>query len=131
MEMRFGMAAGTIRIKRAYEACKEEDGYRILVDRLWPRGIKKERLACPYWAKDISPSQGLRKQFHGTDDFPGFTAAYGEELDCNPAAPDFAALCMEKLHEGNVTLVYASKDEEHNNAVVLRQWLKTAGNYGA
>jgi len=117
------MTTGTIQIKRAYAACDETDGYRILVDRLWPRGIKKERLQCQRWAKEISPSQELRKRFHGTSDFTGFTEAYRLELAANEAARDFLTLCVEQLRQGNVTLVYAPKDEVHNNAVVLKDWL--------
>ena len=114
---------GVIKTKRAYAAEEDGDGFRILVDRLWPRGVKKERLQCPLWAKEISPSKELRKEFHGRGDFSGFQQAYVMELEQNPAAEDFIVLCRQKLQEGNVTLIYASKEEEHNNAVVLKQWL--------
>ena len=117
------MTTGKLQIKRAYAPYDTSDGYRVLVDRLWPRGFTKERLQCQRWAKEISPSQELRKRFHGTPDFTGFTADYVTELDENEAARSFVTLCRAHLNQGNVTLVYASKDEVHNNAVVLQNWL--------
>ncbi|MCI1823590.1 MAG: DUF488 family protein [Megasphaera sp.] len=117
------MATSELKLKRVYTACDECDGYRILVDRLWPRGITKERLHCEMWAKNISPSQELRKAFHGGNHFLGFKEAYVLELEKNMEASSFIALCREKLAKGNVTLVYAAKNEICNNAVVLKEWL--------
>lgn len=118
------MSKGKLQLKRAYAAYEETDGYRILVDRLWPRGVKKEKLHCNRWAKEISPSHELRKQFHGKEDFTGFTAAYQKELAENPEATAFVSDCKNILKEKNLTFVYASKNEKENNAVVLQEWFK-------
>lgn len=117
------MVISELKLKRAYAFYDECDGYRILVDRLWPRGITKERLHCELWAKNISPSQELRKTFHGENYFLDFKEAYVMELEKNPEVSSFIDLCREKLAEGNVTLVYAAKNEICNNAVVLKEWL--------
>lgn len=111
--------------KRIYEPAKNEDGFRILVDRLWPRGIKKETAAIDLWSKDIAPTGELRKWFaHSPGRYKEFTERYRQELDSNPAAQFFADYCAARLQDGNVTLLYSAKDKENNNAAVLRQWLK-------
>lgn len=114
-----------IRIKRVYDPAEAADGARLLVDRLWPRGIKKERAALSRWAKEVAPSPELRKWFcHKAELYPEFTQRYRFELDTSDAAAAFAAECRKLLEDGNVTLVYAAKDTEHSHALVLMDWLK-------
>ena len=111
-----------IKIKRAYDAPSPEDGYRILVDRLWPRGVTKARAKVDLWLKDIAPSTELRKEFaHDPAKWRDFQAKYGEELDRNP---DLLKK-IKRLERENrvVTLVFGAKDEQHNDAVVLRDLL--------
>lgn len=113
---------GALKVKRIYDAPGEGDGTRILVDRLWPRGIAKEKAAIDLWLKDIAPSDMLRKQVHGgLLDWDGFQAAYAAELAVVPAA---VAELRGYLASGPVTLLYAAKDEQQNNAVALRFWLE-------
>lgn len=113
----------SIRCHRIYDKPAAE-GYRILVDKLWPRGIKKEDAVIDLWMKDIAPSNDLRKWFgHDPEKYDEFAAGYRKELDASPSAAEFAALCRDKLAAQDVILLYAAKDEEHNNAVVLREWL--------
>jgi uncharacterized protein YeaO (DUF488 family) len=113
--------AGRIRLKRAYEAPAEEDGVRILVDRLWPRGITKQRAAIEHWAKELSPSAELRKWFgHDPARWEEFRRRYTEELRRRPEQLDeLRALAVGSV----VTLVYGARDELHNDAVVLRDVL--------
>lgn len=114
-----------LRIKRIYEEAGAEDGYRILVDRLWPRGVSKERAALDYWAKEISPSSDLRKYFnHEMDRFEEFTGAYLYEISINKKSKEFLDLVIEKLRLGNVTLLYAAKDATINHVVVLKNWIE-------
>jgi uncharacterized protein YeaO (DUF488 family) len=112
-----------IRIKRVYAEPEPTDGMRILVDRLWPRGVSKEKARVDLWLKAIAPSDALRKQFHGKPDaWDEFRAAYAAELkgaEGEEAAKDLRA----KIADGPVTLLYASRDEHHNNAVALKAWL--------
>lgn len=111
-----------IRIKRAYAPPEPDDGRRFLVDRLWPRGIKKENLQIDGWLKDVAPSTDLRKWFgHDPDRWDEFKARYLSELEDKQDAlePIRAA-----ARQGNVTLVYTAHDEEHNNAVALREYLE-------
>ena len=111
--------------KRIYEPAKPADGFRILVDRLWPRGIRKETAAIDLWRKDIAPTAELRKWFaHTPERYEEFTERYRQELDGNPAAQIFADQCREKLQSGNMTLLYAAKSGQYNNASVLKQWLE-------
>lgn len=113
-----------IQIKRIYEGKSEKDGFRILTDRLWPRGVAKEKAAIDYWAKDISPSTYLRKWYnHEEELFPRFRELYREELDKNPEKENFIQLVKEKLEKEDVTLLFASKEEKRNQAVVLAEWL--------
>ncbi|ADY50699.1 protein of unknown function DUF488 [Pseudopedobacter saltans DSM 12145] len=112
-----------IAIQRAYDApAEEEESFRVLVDRLWPRGLKKENLELDFWAKDISPSAEVRKKYHShPDDFAAFKKSYLKELESNPNL-DF--LTKELGKHKRIILLYASKDKEHNNAVVLKEFLE-------
>lgn len=113
-----------IQLKRVYEAPEESDGYRILTDRLWPRGISKEKAALDKWAKDMAPSPELRKWFgHDPEKYEEFRKKYRKELEENPAREDFLNLVKDKLKEGRVSLLFGAKDKEHNQAVVLRDFL--------
>jgi uncharacterized protein YeaO (DUF488 family) len=115
-----------IRVKRIYQPPEESDGYRVLVDRLWPRGISKLKAAVDVWQKDIAPSDEIRKKFgHITEKFPEFKKNYIDELCGNPQAAAFVNLCSEKLADCNVTLLYAAKDEKCNNANVLCEWINS------
>ena len=108
-------------IKRVYDPPEAGDGARILVDRLWPRGVARERIEL--WLKDIAPSDVLRREFHGNPDrWDEFRAAYAAELG---SATALAALAIldEKRQAGPVTLLYAAKDDTRNNAEALRLWL--------
>ncbi len=112
-------------LKRVYEPYEPKDGYRILVDRLWPRGIKKEAAQLDEWAKEITPSTEIRRLYHQGDmPFEGFSQAYLEELEANEAAETFVSNCSEQLKSQNVTLVYGAKNEQKNHALVLREWLR-------
>ena len=112
-----------IKIKRAYQQPEEKDGFRILVDRLWPRGISKENAKVDMWLKDIAPSNELRKWFgHDYDKWYEFQKRYIEELkNKNQLINQIKEL--EKEYN-TLTLVYGAKDEEHNNAVILRDKIK-------
>ena len=113
-----------LKIKRVYEPTDDGDGVRILVDRLWPRGINKGKARIDLWLKDISPSTELRKRFHGKpDDWEQFRIAYFAELETDAAQAAAKAL-REHLKQGPVTLLYAARDETRNNAVALRDWLE-------
>lgn len=108
-----------IHIKRAYEPAAASDGYRVLVDRLWPRGVKKDDAHLDEWLKTLSPSDDLRKWFgHDPSRFQAFEERYARELDNEEASAALDALAKRAAHR-TVTLVYAAHDEEHNNAVVL------------
>ena len=115
------MAHPALRIKRAYEAAAEEDGTRLLVDRLWPRGVSKEKLAAAAWLKEIAPSTELRDWFgHKPEHAEGFRKRYTKELDANPQA---VAEIRQWMKHGRVTLLHAARDEVLNNAMVLRDYL--------
>ena len=110
-----------INIKRVYEKPTQEDGTRILVDRLWPRGLTKEKAGVDVWLKEIAPSTALRQWFgHDPDKWAEFQKRYHEELKKNPAQ---VALLKEQAKKGGVTLVYGAKDEEHNEALLLKELL--------
>jgi uncharacterized protein YeaO (DUF488 family) len=114
--------AKTIKLKRVYEAPAASDGTRILVDRLWPRGIAKAKARVDLWLKDIAPSDALRERFHGhPEDWNAFRKAYAAELK---QAGEAVKILRGHLREGPVTLLYAARDEEHNNAVALKAWLQ-------
>lgn len=108
--------------KRVYDPPSTEDGTRILVDRLWPRGVSKDRVGL--WLKDIAPSDALRREFHGNPErWEEFRAAYAAELGSASARAALAIL-DEKRKAGPVTLLYAAKDDTRNNAEALRLWLE-------
>lgn len=114
-----------VQVKRVYEAPEESDGFRILTDRLSPRGISKEKAALGIWDKSIAPSTELRKWFgHDPEKFEKFKKRYAEELSGNPDTEKFISLIREELQKGPVTLLYGAKDEIHNQAVVLKEFLK-------
>ena len=110
------------KIERIYESTASDDSYRVLVDRLWLRGISKERAALNEWNKEIAPTDELRKWFnHDPEKFPEFSRRYMKELDNNPAAAE-AKNNWNK--QSAVTLLYGAKDAEHNQAIVLKKWLE-------
>jgi uncharacterized protein YeaO (DUF488 family) len=110
-----------IGLRRAYDPPGEDDGWRVLVDRIWPRGMKRERLRLDGWEKDAAPSPGLRRWFgHDPAKWPEFRARYFAELDSRPE--DLAEL-RARMRRGPLTLVYAARDREHNHAVALRDYL--------
>ena len=110
-----------IKIKRAYAPAEETDGYRILGDRLWPRGISKEKAKIDLWLKSVAPSSDLRKWFgHIPERFPEFTKRYKAELAESGALDELRKVLSE---HPDATLLFAAHDEEHNNAVVLKELL--------
>lgn len=112
-----------LRIKRIYELARKKDGCRILVDRLWPRGLKKEAARVDEWMKEIAPSNALRKWFgHKPERWAEFQKRYRAELVKKKELLQ-TLRAMERKH-GTVTLLFGAKDEEHNQAVVLRNALK-------
>ena len=114
-----------LQCKRIYEPANETDGFRILVDRLWPRGIKKEKAQIHLWAKEIAPSNELRKWFsHDPVKLDAFKKRYRQELTSNPASQKLSNLCLRKIKDQNITLLYAAKNEQYNQAVVIKEWLE-------
>lgn len=116
------MAGLEIRVKRAYEAASTDDGYRVLIDHIWPRGISKERARLDEWAKELAPSGDLRKWFdHDPERFAEFRRRYRAELEVHRER-------LEELRQeagpGPLTIVYAARDQEHNNAVVVAELLR-------
>ncbi|MCW3149760.1 DUF488 family protein [Stutzerimonas stutzeri] len=110
-----------IHCKRAYELPTSEDGQRVLVDRLWPRNCRKEALALDDWLPQLAPSTALRREFKGGQlDFAGFRQRYRQEL---AAHPEHWWPLLERAARGTLTLVYAARDEQQNNARVLAEWL--------
>ena len=108
-----------VKIKRIYDDTKSTDGYRVLVDRLWPRGIKKTDAAIDLWLKEIAPSTDLHKWFHSSKgEWAEFKKKYKAELKDSDALKELRALAKE--HK-TLTLLYASKDEEQNHAIILQQ----------
>jgi uncharacterized protein YeaO (DUF488 family) len=111
-----------IRVKRAYRAARQSDGARVLVDRLWPRGLSKERFRFDHWAKELAPTTELRHWFgHDPARWDEFRTRYAEELDAQPEAVE-ALLALAR--KGPVTLLYGAKDEQFNNAVALEEYLE-------
>jgi uncharacterized protein YeaO (DUF488 family) len=111
-----------IQLKRVYEEPSDKDGMRVLVERLWPRGLTKERAAVDLWLKDVAPSPELRKWFgHDPARWEQFQERYQKELRKQEDAVQFL---KQKGKEGTVTLVYAARDEEHNGALALKRFLK-------
>ena len=115
---------GQVDIKRVYEQAADEDGVRILVDRLWPRGVSKERAALSGWLKEVAPSPDLRRWWHHDPDrFEDFARRYRTELKDNPALEDLLSIVRE--HD-RTTLVYAAKDPAVNHALILRDYIRQA-----
>ena len=117
---------GTIATKRVYDPPSPDDGFRVLVDRLWPRGVTKAAAALDLWARDVAPSPDLRKAFnHRPERFAEFTRHYLRELSKNPAVTAFRA----ELKRPKVTLLYGAHDRANNHALVLADFLRknTAG----
>jgi uncharacterized protein YeaO (DUF488 family) len=118
-------AGGSFRIKRIYDDPADDDGCRVLVDRLWPRGVSKERAGLELWLKEIAPSPPLRQEFaHMQERFADFRAQYEDELEDNPAVGQL--LDLAERHK-RVTLLYAAKDPEVNHARVLLEFLQQRG----
>jgi uncharacterized protein YeaO (DUF488 family) len=114
----------TIRLKREYEKASSDDGLRILVERLWPRGVSKEKAAIDLWLREIAPSPELRKWYgHDPAKWDEFRRRYRAELD---QKGDLIDELKETLKKGPATFVFAARDEEHNSALVLRDHLKRA-----
>ncbi len=111
-------------LKRVYEPADAGDGTRILVDRLWPRGLAKDKARIDLWLKDIAPSHALRKRFHDKPDaWDAFCTAYFTELQ-DTAAQIAVRDLLDRLRKAPATLLYAAHDEHRNNAVALRMWLQ-------
>ncbi|MBD3640821.1 MAG: DUF488 family protein [Marinobacter sp.] len=119
-----------IRLKRAFETPARSDGPRILVDRIWPRGVAKKDADIVHWLKGLAPSTELRKWFgHDPDKWPEFREHYLKELQSDEASEDLAALRSLLGDHDRITLVFAAKDTDHNNAVALRDFI-LAGRLG-
>jgi uncharacterized protein YeaO (DUF488 family) len=117
-------AAPGIHVKRAYQPAADDDGLRVLVDRLWPRGITKQKARIGLWMKDVAPSYELRRLVHGDPSKWGeFVAAYARELKQDPAKGAYSSL-REQIKSQRVTLVYAARDETHNHAILLKRWME-------
>jgi uncharacterized protein YeaO (DUF488 family) len=112
-----------IRLKRVYEPMAPEDGTRILVERLWPRGLSKEKAHVDTWCKDVAPSTPLRRWYgHEVERWPEFRLKYIQELEDNPAGVrELQSLCQGRV----VTFVYAARDEAHNSALILKEFLES------
>lgn len=113
-----------IKTKRIYEPYKKDDGYRILVDRLWPRGVKKAEAHIDDWIKTVAPSASLRKWFaHDPEKWEEFKAKYFAELE---EKQDLLENIINQKARANITLIYSARDEKHNNAVALKEYLENA-----
>lgn len=113
-----------LKIKRVYLSPEEDDGYRILIDKLWPRGLSKEKAEIDEWNKAITPSTELRKWFgHKDENYAEFADQYRAELDANPESLPFASHVKALLESQNVTLLYGAKSETYNHAIIFRDWL--------
>jgi len=114
-----------IKIKRIYDPPAEDDGFRILVDRLWPRGLTKEKAKVDLWLKEIAPSDQLRKWYaHDPKKWAEFKKKYSKELG---QKIDLIDQIIKKTKEGDLTLLFSSKEEKLNNAVALREYIETKG----
>ena len=113
-----------VEIKRAYDKPSLADGQRVLVDRLWPRGIKKEKARIDHWLKELAPSEGLRKWFHSSANWIIFKKRYFKELSTPQASAELETLYRLLYEHEHVTLIYASKDVERNNAAALKELLE-------
>lgn len=115
-------STGSFTIKRIYDEPADDDGCRVLVDRLWPRGVSKERAQLELWLKEVAPSPPLRTEFaHMQERFADFRAAYEAELESNPAVGTLRGLAAE---HGKVTLLFGAKDPQTNHARVLLEFLE-------
>lgn len=113
-----------VQIKRVYEPSRRDDGYRVLVDRLWPRGISKQELKFDEWLKDLAPSTALRKEFgHDQARWKFFAVAYKKELN-SPRSRELLEGLARRAAGRKLTLLYGARDETHNNAVVLKDVLE-------
>ena len=118
---------GNLLWKRVYTPPEKGDGFRILADRLWPRGISKEKVCLDEWAKEITPSSDLRQAYHrGEIDCETFSALYAKELAQNSGAKDVTDKIKAELKKGNVTVLYANKDVEQSHIPVLRRFIEKA-----
>jgi uncharacterized protein YeaO (DUF488 family) len=114
--------ASNVRAKRVYEPAEPDDGYRVLIDRLWPRGVSRERARLDEWARELAPSNELRKWFnHEPERFEEFRARYRHELTAHREQVD---TLRRRAREGPLTIVYAAHDTEHNDAVVLEELIR-------
>jgi uncharacterized protein YeaO (DUF488 family) len=123
VQPKHGKNTPAVQVKRVYDPPSAADGVRVLVDRLWPRGLSKTGAAVDLWLKDIAPSVSLRRWFNQTNDpsrWTEFTRRYAEELDAKK--PSIAAL-VAAIRGGQVTLLFGARDQEHNNAAALRSYL--------
>lgn len=113
-----------LKIKRIYEPADSADGYRILVDRIWPRGVSKEAAAIDIWLKDVAPSTALRKWFgHDPARWSAFKRRYADELSAAEAAAAVERIRRAMEDRATVTLLFSARDEAHNQAVALREYL--------
>jgi uncharacterized protein YeaO (DUF488 family) len=111
-----------VRLKRAYEPAERSDGYRVLIDRIWPRGVSKEQARLDEWARELAPSAELRRWFgHDPAKFDEFRRRYRDEL---AAQGEKLRELRGRAHEGTLTLIYSARDTEHNDAVVLAELLR-------
>ena len=118
------MSRQPLSIKRVYQPPGNEDGVRVLVDRLWPRGLSRERAQIDLWLKEIAPSDALRRRYHGNPAaWEEFKTAYYAELNQPPAQSAVRDL-LDRLSREPVTLLFAARDETRNNAVALKEWLE-------
>jgi uncharacterized protein YeaO (DUF488 family) len=114
--------APDVETKRIYDPAEPEDGYRVLIDHIWPRGISKERARLDEWARDLAPSDELREWFdHVPERFDQFRTRYRRELEAHAESID---TLRDRAMKGCVTILYAARDREHNNAVVLAERLR-------
>ena len=113
-----------VNIKRVYDPAESDDGYRVLIDHIWPRGVSHERAHLDGWARELAPSDGLRRWFdHVPERFDEFRARYRDELG---EQAELLTELRERARHERLTLVYAARDREHNNAVVVREVLRSA-----
>ena len=112
-----------VAIKRAYDKASPSDGQRVLVDRLWPRGVKKTQARIHHWLKNLAPSEALRKWFHSSANWLVFKKRYFKELSTDDACADLETVYRLINEHAQVTLIYASADVQHNNAVALKELL--------
>jgi uncharacterized protein YeaO (DUF488 family) len=113
-----------IKIKRSYDSTSDDDGYRILVDRLWPRGISKKKAKIDFWPKELAPSTELRRWYgHDPEKWSEFKSRYFAELDGNP---ELVNELLEYVRKGTVTFIYSSKEQRLNNAVALKKYVESS-----